>query len=158
LRALKQIVQARPEVEIVFFVHPNPDVQQAVAAELHDTSAVRVTEPLPYGQFVTILNEAHLILTDSGGLQEEAPALGKPVLVLRKVTERPEAIQAEVARLVGTRTDVIVQATLDLLDNPEHYRAMARGVSPYGDGHAASRIVARIARYFEIATPLRHPR
>jgi UDP-N-acetylglucosamine 2-epimerase (non-hydrolysing) len=158
LRALKQIVHSRPDVEIVFFAHPNPDVQQAVAAELHGTDAVRVTAPLPYGQFVTILNEAHLILTDSGGLQEEAPALGKPVLVLRQVTERPEAIQAGVARLVGTRTDVIVQATLDLLDNPEHYRAMARGVSPYGDGHAASRIAAHIASYFEIATSLRHPR
>jgi UDP-N-acetylglucosamine 2-epimerase (non-hydrolysing) len=119
---------------------------------------VLVTGPLPYGQFVTILNEAHLVLTDSGGLQEEAPALGKPVLVLRQATERPEAIDAGVAQLVGTRTDTIVQAALDLLDNSEHYRAMARGVSPYGDGHAAGRIVARIKRYFEITSSLHNPR
>ncbi len=158
LRALKEIVQSRRDVDIVFLAHPNPDVQRTLAEELHGTEGVRVTAPLPYGQFVTLLNEADLILTDSGGLQEEAPALGKPVLVLRQATERPEAIQAGVARLVGTRTDVIVHAALDLLDNPEHYRAMARGVSPYGDGHAASRIVARIARYFEITSSLRHPR
>jgi UDP-N-acetylglucosamine 2-epimerase (non-hydrolysing) len=158
LRALKEIVQSRRDVDIVFLAHPNPDVQRAVAEELHGTEGVRVTSPLPYGQFVTLMNEADLIFTDSGGLQEEAPALGKPVLVLRQTTERPEAIQAGVARLVGTRTDAIVHAALELLDNPAHYRAMARGVSPYGDGHAASRIVERIARYFEITSSLRHPR
>jgi UDP-N-acetylglucosamine 2-epimerase (non-hydrolysing) len=158
LRALKQIVHLRPEVEIVFFAHPNPDVQQAVTDELLGTEDVRVTDPLPYGQFVTILDEAHFVLTDSGGLQEEAPALGKPVLVLRHATERPEAIDAGVAQLVGTRTDTIVKTALDLLDNTEHYRAMARGVSPYGDGHAAGRIVARIARYFEITSSLHHSR
>ena len=158
LRALRQIVSLRPDIEIVFLVHPNPDVQQAVAEELDISQGVRITGPLPYARFVTLLNEAYLVLTDSGGLQEEMPALGKPVLVLRQVTERPEAIEAGVARLVGTGTEAIVQATLDLLDNAEHYRAMARGVSPYGDGRAAGRIVARIAHYFELSSSLRHPR
>ncbi len=108
---------------------------------LGDVPNIRLIEPLDYLSMVHLMKRAHLILTDSGGIQEEAPALGKPVLVLREVTERPEALQAGTAILVGTDTERIVQETRRLMDDPEAYAAMARAVNPFGDGHAAERIV-----------------
>jgi UDP-N-acetylglucosamine 2-epimerase (non-hydrolysing) len=149
LRALKAIATRWPDVEIVYPAHPNPEVRRAIADEIGESALVRVVEPLSYGPFVSLLDEATLILTDSGGIQEEAPALGKPVLVLRDETERPEAIDAGVARLVGTDEARIVEETARLLDDPAWYRQMARGASPYGDGQAARRIVAAIGRHLE---------
>ncbi|MDH5286933.1 MAG: UDP-N-acetylglucosamine 2-epimerase (non-hydrolyzing) [Betaproteobacteria bacterium] len=149
LRALKAIASRWPDVEIVYPAHPNPEVRRAIADEIGESALVRVVEPLSYGPFVSLLDEATLILTDSGGIQEEAPALGKPVLVLRDETERPEAIDAGVARLVGTDEARIVEETARLLDDPAWYRQMARGASPYGDGQAARRIVAAIGRHLE---------
>jgi UDP-N-acetylglucosamine 2-epimerase (non-hydrolysing) len=158
LRALKAIASRWPDVEIVYAAHPNPEVRRAIADEIAGGDAVRIVEPIPYGPFVTLLNESVLILTDSGGIQEEAPALGKPVLVLRDETERPEAIDAGVARLVGTDEARIVDETARLLDDPAWYAQMARGASPYGDGKASARIVAAIERYFEATARPRHAR
>jgi UDP-N-acetylglucosamine 2-epimerase (non-hydrolysing) len=149
LRALKAIASRWPDVEIVYPAHPNPEVRRAIADEIGAGGAVRIVEPLAYGPFVSLLARSTLILTDSGGIQEEAPALGKPVLVLRDETERPEAIEAGVARLVGTDEARIVAETARLLDDPAWYRQMARGASPYGDGQAAGRIVAGIGRHLE---------
>ena len=147
-----------PDVEIVYPAHPNPEVRRAIADEIGADEGVRVIEPLSYGPFVTLLDRATLILTDSGGIQEEAPALGKPVLVLRDETERPEAIEAGVARLVGTDERRIVDETARLLDDPAWYAQMAQGASPYGDGRAAERILTAIERYFEAAPHTRHAR
>jgi UDP-N-acetylglucosamine 2-epimerase (non-hydrolysing) len=151
LRALKTIASRWPDVEIVYPAHPNPEVRRAIADEIGAGGAVRIVEPLSYGPFVSLLARSTLILTDSGGIQEEAPALGKPVLVLRDETERPEAIAAGVARLVGTDEATIVAETARLLDDPAWYRQMARGASPYGDGLAAGRIVAAIGHCLEAA-------
>jgi UDP-N-acetylglucosamine 2-epimerase (non-hydrolysing) len=158
LRALKTIAVRWPDVEIVYPAHPNPEVRSAIADEIGHADAVRVVEPISYGPFVTLLDEAFLVLTDSGGIQEEAPALGKPVLVMRDETERPEAIDAGVARLVGTDATRIVEETARLLDDPAWYAQMARGASPYGDGRAAARIVAAIERYFEARAHARRAR
>lgn len=108
---------------------------------------VHLVDPLNYPDFVNLLARAHLVLTDSGGVQEEAPALGKPVLVLRETTERPEAISAGTARLIGTQKDKIVAAVYQLLEDPGMYRGMANAVNPYGDGHASERIVDEVRRF-----------
>jgi UDP-N-acetylglucosamine 2-epimerase (non-hydrolysing) len=147
LRALKEIAARHPDVEIVYPAHPAPEVRAAIDAEDAAQAGVRIVEPLPYGPFVTLLAQAHVVLTDSGGIQEEAPALGKPVLVMRDHTERPEAVAAGVAKLVGTSADAIVRETSRLLDEPAHYEAMARGSSPYGDGHAGEKIAETIRLY-----------
>ena len=139
LRALTRIA-ARGDVAIVLPVHPNPAVRGPVEQALGGRRNVHLTEPLAYPSLVRLLGSAHLVLTDSGGLQEEAPALGVPVLVLRETTERPEGIEAGTARLVGAAEERIVAETFRLLDDPAAYAAMARAHSPYGDGHAAKRI------------------
>ena len=158
LRALATIATRWPDVEIVYPAHPNPEVRRAIRETLGEQQRVRIVDPIGYGPFVTLLDAATLVLTDSGGIQEEAPALGKPVLVMRDETERPEAITAGVAALVGTDEQRIVEATGRLLDDPQAYARMAQGASPYGDGHAAARIVAAIERYFEAAADPRHAR
>jgi len=129
------------ELEIVFSVHPNPEVQGMVYRRLGDHPNVRLFPPLDYMPFVYLLKRAHLVLTDSGGVQEEAPGLGKPVLVLREVTERPEAVEAGTVRLVGTNRLRIVEAVERLLSDEREYARMSRAVNPYGDGHAALRVV-----------------
>jgi len=144
LQALARIAATHPDIEIVYPAHPNPEVRRAIASVPGLGDAIRIVEPLPYAPFVTLMGDAYLIITDSGGIQEEASALGKPVLVMRECTERPEAIAAGVARLVGSDTDAIVEEASRLLDDASHYRRMAQPSSPYGDGHAAERIAARI--------------
>jgi len=139
--AVAQIVDRFPDVRVVYPVHPNPNVQCAARDLLADHPRIQLSEPLDYFAFVDLMRRSTLILTDSGGIQEEAPALGKPVLVLRDVTERPEAVEAGVALLVGTDSARIETATADLLTRRGAYTRMARGASPYGDGHAAARIV-----------------
>jgi UDP-N-acetylglucosamine 2-epimerase (non-hydrolysing) len=129
------------DYDVVVPVHPNPNVRDVIYAQLGQHDAIRLIAPLEYRQFVTAMQQATLILTDSGGVQEEAPALGKPVLVLREETERPEAIEAGVVKLVGTEIDTIVSEATRLLTDHAYYQSMARGISPYGDGLATQRIV-----------------
>lgn len=140
--ALRRLATERSDVHLVYPLHPNPNVRAVAIDALAGLPNVTLTEPLDYGSFVWAMAESTLILTDSGGIQEEAPSLGKPVLVLRDCTERPEAVAAGVARLVGTDEAVIVRETERLLDDEAAYAAMARAVNPYGDGHAAARIGA----------------
>ncbi len=130
------------EVQILYPVHPNPNVRSLAHELLGHLENVVLCEPLDYLDLVRALDASFLVITDSGGIQEEAPALGKPVLVLRDVTERPEAVTAGVARLVGTDPTMIAESVRSLLDDPTTYAAMAQGSSPYGDGHAAERAVA----------------
>lgn len=142
-RALAAI-GARDDVEIVFPVHPNPNVQEPVRRHLRGRRNIHLIEPLDYLSFVAAMSDAHLIVTDSGGIQEEAPALGKPVLVMRDVTERPEAVAAGTVRLVGTDAERIVGETERLLEDGDAYAAMARAANPFGDGHASERILAEL--------------
>ena len=134
-------------VRILCPVHPNPAVRRAVRAALGHTPHVQLCAPLPYPVMVAVLQRAHLVLTDSGGLQEECPALGIPVLVLRRTTERPEAVRAGRARVIGTTPAAIVAWTRRLLDRPAAHRAMARVFTGYGDGHAGARIAAALVRH-----------
>lgn len=143
--ALRDIA-ARPDVALIFPVHPNPQIHMVMEAALADLPNVALVEPLDYSEFVALLDLCHLVLTDSGGVQEEAPSLGKPVLVLRETTERPEGIAAGTARLVGTQRARIVAETRALLDDADAYAAMARAHNPFGDGRAAARIADIIAR------------
>ncbi|MDR7155497.1 UDP-N-acetylglucosamine 2-epimerase (non-hydrolyzing) [Sphingobium xenophagum] len=138
-------IAARPDVAIIFPVHPNPHVRPVMDAVLGDLANVAMIEPLDYPHFVRLLDMCHLVLTDSGGVQEEAPSLGKPVLVMRETTERPEGVDAGTAKLVGADRDRIVQEVLALLDDQQAYDAMARAHNPFGDGKAAERIAQVIA-------------
>ncbi len=140
-KALKSLVDEFPNVEVIFPVHKNPKVREVVDAELGNLERVRLTDPLDYEPFANLMSRADLILTDSGGVQEEAPALGKPVLVLRDTTERPEAVHAGTVKLIGTDRDAVYSAAKTLLTDAAAYRQMAEARSPYGDGHAAQRIV-----------------
>ena len=146
--ALREIAERyREDVHLVYPVHPNPNVREPAHRALSGIPNLTLTEPLDYLPMTHLMKKAHLVLTDSGGLQEEAPALGTPVLVLRRVTERPEAVKAGTARLVGSDTGKIVSETSKLLDDPEAHRAMAQAVNPFGDGHAAERIVHALLDY-----------
>jgi UDP-N-acetylglucosamine 2-epimerase (non-hydrolysing) len=139
-RALRRIVEMRPDIRIVFPVHANPAVQRIVHGALGGLARIDLIPPIDYFTFIKLMDVSWLVLTDSGGVQEEAPVLGRPVLVLRETTERPEAVECGVARAVGTDPDEIVRHTLALLDNPAERAQMARAVSPFGDGQAAPRI------------------
>lgn len=139
-RAVRYIIDQRKEVEILFPVHPNPQVKEVAYSILGNHSRIRLCEPLDYIPFIAAMKRSEFILSDSGGVQEEAPALGKPVLVLRNETERPEAVEAGVVKLVGANFDRIVGESFRLLDDSDAYKGMARGISPYGDGQAAGRI------------------
>lgn len=147
-RALRTLAQRNPAVQFVYPVHPNPNVKDVVHRTLAGLSNFTLCEPLDYAPFVAAMKRAHLIISDSGGVQEEAPALAKPVLVLRDETERPEAVHEGVVKLVGPHFDAIVDNAQRLLDDPQAYAAMARGVSPYGDGKAAGRIAKVLTDHF----------
>ncbi|MFQ5803851.1 MAG: non-hydrolyzing UDP-N-acetylglucosamine 2-epimerase [Candidatus Methylomirabilales bacterium] len=153
-RALKSLVQRNPDVQIVFPVHLNPNVRETVFGLLSDEPRIHLVDPLPYETLVRLMGCAYLIVTDSGGLQEEGPAVGKPVLILREETERPEGVEAGTARIVSRDPAVIVEETERLLHDPEAYRRMACAVSPYGDGHAAERIVQIIREHLPERRPL----
>jgi UDP-N-acetylglucosamine 2-epimerase (non-hydrolysing) len=137
-------VARRPDVEVVFPVHLNPAVRATVFTVLEGKRNVHLIDPLPYRPFVHLLQSADIIVTDSGGIQEEAPSFGVPVLVMRDTTERPEGIERGCARLSGTGPDRVAADVDVLLDDPHEYRRMARAVNPYGDGHAADRIVTQL--------------
>jgi UDP-N-acetylglucosamine 2-epimerase (non-hydrolysing) len=145
--ALRQIVAADATVEIVFSVHRNPNVRAEVEAMLRGVERIHLLEPLDYLPFVQLMNRSYLILSDSGGVQEEAPSLGVPVLVLRNVTERPEGVTAGTLRLVGTDTHKITSAALHLLTDQEAYQRMAQAANPYGDGLASQRIANALATF-----------
>jgi UDP-N-acetylglucosamine 2-epimerase (non-hydrolysing) len=149
--AVKEIVVANPDVEAVFPVHLNPQVREMAEAILGNQERVHLIQPLDYQPFAQLMQNSYLVLTDSGGIQEEAPALGKPVLVLRDNTERPEAITAGTAQLVGTDRESIIMATNALLRDRGAYLKMANAVNPYGDGQAAHRIHQALLRYFGLS-------
>ena len=140
-KALKSLVEEFSDIEIIFPVHKNPKVREVVNEELGGLERICLIDPLDYEPFANLMNRATLILTDSGGVQEEAPALGKPVLVLRDTTERPEAVDAGTVKLIGTNQDKVYGAAKLLLTDEAEYKKMAEARSPYGDGHAAERIV-----------------
>lgn len=147
-RALARLARADPDQVVVLPVHRNPVVREAVLPQLAGLPNVLVTEPLDYGQFTRMLALARIVLTDSGGVQEEAPSLGKPVLVMRDNTERPEAVDAGTVRLIGTDEQRIVDEVTRLAEDRDHYAAMANAVNPYGDGRAAERTHAALLQLF----------
>jgi UDP-N-acetylglucosamine 2-epimerase (non-hydrolysing) len=138
--ALLQIANKFPETTIIYPVHPNPNVNKPVYAALNNTPNIILTHPLDYPDFVLLMKHAYILLTDSGGIQEEGPSLGKPVLVLREITERPEALKAGTVKLVGTKSKNIVQHVSALLTSKTAYQKMSLKINPYGDGNAAARI------------------
>ena len=145
-RALKSVLETHENVEAIFPVHKNPKVREIVNQELGHLSRVHLIEPMDYEPFANLMAKVDIVLTDSGGIQEEAPALGKPVLVLRDTTERPEAVEAGTVKLIGTAYEDVLQETNRLLDDEEHYRSMAEAANPYGDGKACERIIKAILR------------
>lgn len=150
-KALKDVLAKHQDTMVVFPVHKNPVVRQVVEEELAGLEQVVLVEPLDYEPFANLMNHAYLILTDSGGIQEEAPSLGKPVLVVRNTTERPEAVEAGTVKLTGTNYDAVYKELTLLLDNADYYKAMAEAVNPYGDGLAAKRIVQKILSVFGLS-------
>jgi UDP-N-acetylglucosamine 2-epimerase (non-hydrolysing) len=155
-RALATLAERYPDADILYPVHLNPNVQEPVRRLLGDGkfANIHLTEPVDYLPFVYLLNRSYLIITDSGGIQEEAPSLGKPVLVMRETTERPEAVEAGTVRLVGTDRDAIVSAASELLDDSTAYEAMSRAHNPYGDGLAAVRIAEVLAKPGKAPSPV----
>lgn len=146
--AILELVEQNRDIEILYPVHPNPNVLEVANRILGSHDRIHLIEPLAYPQFVQAMKSAYIIISDSGGVQEEAPALSKPVLVLRNETERPEAVDMGVVKLVGTDKQVILYEANKLLNDEGYYNSVAKGVSPYGDGHSAERIVNIIKDYF----------
>lgn len=144
--ALQKIVEIFNDLQIVFSVHPNPNVRRIVFSILKNNKKIHLLPPLEYETFVHIMAKAHLILTDSGGIQEEAPSLGKPVLVLREKTERPEALEAGTVKIIGTDFERIIKKTCLVLENKDIYAQMSKAINPYGDGKASERIVKIIMK------------
>jgi UDP-N-acetylglucosamine 2-epimerase (non-hydrolysing) len=155
--ALKDLVSRHSDIRVVYPVHLNPNVQVTVNALLGGVDRIHLTEPLDYITFVSLLRRCFLVLTDSGGIQEEAPTFSKPVLVMRKVTERPEASQFGMAKIIGMSRERIVKEADRLLTDAEAYQDMSEGENPYGDGKAAERIVEAILRWYEGKSPLLEP-
>lgn len=151
-KAIRRVVETHPDVEVVYPVHLNPAVQEVAHKVFNGLDRVHLIEPLEVVDFHNLAAQSYFIMTDSGGVQEEAPALKKPVLVLRDVTERPEGVQAGTLRLVGTETAAVTGAMVDLLTNEDAYQQMATARNPYGDGHATDRILAAIQFYFNGGT------
>ncbi len=150
MQAVRDVSAELPHVRWLVPMHRNPVVRETIISALGDVDAATLVEPLDYHTFCHAMSRSHLVLTDSGGVQEEAPSLAKPVLVMRDNTERPEAVEAGTVRLVGTDRAVVRSALLELLTSPSAYSAMARAVNPYGDGHASARSVAAIEAFFSL--------
>jgi len=147
-KGLKDLVHLYEDIEIVYPVHLNPNVQEVVGRLLSGVERIHLASPLDYQPFVKLMDRSYLVLTDSGGIQEEAPSLGKPVLVLRKVTERPEAVRVGTVKVIGTAREEVVSHTSLLLDDKKEYDRMAKAVNPYGDGKASTRVVEALSYYF----------
>ena len=148
MAAVREVAERHPEVKVLLPMHRNPTVRDVVERALKCQDNVLLTDPLSYHEFAHALKAARVVLTDSGGVQEEAPSLGKPVLVMRDTTERPEAVDAGTVRLVGTNRHAVRDATLELLEDDVAWTKMSKAVNPYGDGHAAVRSVAAIEEMF----------
>ncbi len=146
--AIKTLAERYPTHNFIYPLHLNPNVQTPVSNMLADIANIQLIEPLDYSLFVKLMSESHIILTDSGGVQEEAPSLGKPVLVMRDETERPEGVEAGTVKLTGPHADRIIEEISTLIDDESAYKAMSEARNPYGDGHAAGRIVERIDQFF----------
>lgn len=144
--ALKEISLINPGIDIVYPVHLNPNVQKPVKALLSDVVNIQLIEPLQYEQFIYMMDKSYFIITDSGGVQEEAPSLGKPVLVMRDTTERPEALDAGTVKLVGTDTQLIIKEAQELIDNKKAYENMSRASNPYGEGIACEKAIAYLRK------------
>lgn len=144
-----KVLDKFPDTALILPLHRNPTVREPLQAALGNHPRVFLTEPLDYAELVGAIQRSYLVLTDSGGLQEEAPSLGKPVLVLRETTERPEAVTAGTAKLIGTQPDRILDTAAELLSSPAAYDAMAKAINPFGDGHASDRILQIVTDYFE---------
>lgn len=155
--ALRDLLEAHKDLQVIFPVHLNPNVRATVWSILHGVERAWLLDPLDYLDFVHLMKRSHLVVTDSGGIQEEAPALGKPVLVIREKTERPEAIELGTARLVGTTRQGIVAAASRLLDDPAEYARMQQAVNPYGDGQASARIVQAVRHFFGLTDKAPRP-
>jgi UDP-N-acetylglucosamine 2-epimerase len=145
--AIRDIAAEFEDTEIIYPVHMNPKVRETANKVLGNAGRIHLIEPLQYQPFVNLMAKSYLIITDSGGMQEEAPSLGKPVLVVRRETERPEAIEAGTVKLAGVSRDTIYQMTKELLTDEEAYGKMAHSVNPYGDGHACERIIGTLLSY-----------
>ena len=150
--ALNKIVEENDDVELVYLVHLNPVVKDVVFERLGGKDRIHLLDPLDTKETHNLMNKSFMVMTDSGGLQEEAPHLGKPVLVLRDVTERPEAVGSGTVKLVGTDINQIVKEANELLRNPEAYYKMSKSINPYGDGIASKRIVEAILKYFDLSS------
>lgn len=148
-RAINKIIEEFSDIKVVYPIHKNPKVREVANEIFGNNNRIRLIEPLEVFDFHNFINKSYIILTDSGGIQEEAPSLGKPVLVLRDTTERPEGIDAGTLKLVGTDEKIIYMETRKLLTEPTEYEKMSHASNPYGDGHASERIVDAIIRYFE---------
>lgn len=148
--AIKELVEKNKDIQVVYPLHLNPNVRNTVKPILENIERVKLIEPLDYAPFCSLMKKSHIILTDSGGVQEEAPALGVPVLVLRDETERPEAIQYGGVKLVGVNKEKIVKTTQELLDNKDVYENMSKAINPYGDGKACNYIEKIIEEYFNM--------
>lgn len=146
--AIKELAHRYRQMIFIYPMHLNPSIREIVKSELDDISNVYLLEPLDVADMHNVISRSFLVLTDSGGLQEEAPAFGVPVLVMRTETERPEAVEAGTVKIVGTNSDYIVNTAADLIENTQNYEAMAQAVNPYGDGHACERIVNAILRWY----------
>jgi UDP-N-acetylglucosamine 2-epimerase (non-hydrolysing) len=155
--ALRELIARFPDLMVVYPVHLNPNVRKTVMSLLGDTQRIHLTEPLDYFTFVNLMRRCHLILTDSGGVQEEAPTLGKPLLVLRKLTERPEAFQAGLSKVVGNSREAIVEEASRLLADDAAYAKMISHINPFGDGRAAERIVLALQRWSDSKSPMLRP-
>lgn len=147
--AVREIVESREDAELVYPMHLNPAVREKAMAILGGHERIHLIEPLDAIDFHNFLRKSYLVFTDSGGVQEEAPGMGVPVLVLRDTTERPEGIEAGTLKLIGTNKENLIKEALDLLDNKESHDKMAQAANPYGDGFAANRILAAIKSHFE---------
>ncbi len=148
--AIKEILHRDQNIEVVYPIHLNPNVRKTAKDILQNVERAHLIEPLDYKNFVNLMSRCYLILTDSGGIQEEAPSLGKPVLVLRNETERPEAVEAGTVRIVGTNRERIINNVLTLLNDQTEYQKMSQAINPYGDGKASIRIVSHILNYYSI--------
>jgi UDP-N-acetylglucosamine 2-epimerase (non-hydrolysing) len=153
-RAIKKLAVRYPDFNFVFPVHLNPSVRETVYPVLQGQSNVKLVEPMEYPDFVNIMAKSYLIFTDSGGVQEEGPHFGIPILVLRSTTERPEAITYGTVRLVGLNESAIFESALQLIENKDVYTKMASSVNPYGDGFSSERIIGIIRNYFGMTTEL----
>ena len=151
-QALRKVIAKNPNVEAIFPMHMNPKVREVAESVLGDLDRVHLVEPMEYVPFANLMAKVDIVLTDSGGIQEEAPALGKPVLVLRNTTERPEAVTAGTVKLIGTNKEDVLAATTRLLEDQAYYKKMAEAVNPYGDGLAAKRIVSFILKKYGFKT------